>query len=105
MGGKRYSAREREELLNCLSNWQESVAGFAKVHGVSVGTLYNWKQQLADRSPEADLGFVEIGQPLSPELGVHLTLNIGGVGYSPFFGQKTRIFKLIFTPRSGFADG
>ena len=79
MGGRRYSAREREELLDCLANWQDSIAGFAKVHGVSVGTLYNWKQQIADKSPEADLGFVEIGQPLSPELGVHLTLNIGSV--------------------------
>ena len=62
-----------------MANWQESIAGFAKVHGVSVGTLYNWKRQLAHRSPEADLGFVEIGQPLSPELGVHLTLKIGSV--------------------------
>jgi transposase-like protein len=71
MERRRYSALEREELLKFLSNWPESIAGFAKVHGVSVGTLNNWNQQLADRSPEADLGFVEIGQPLSSELGVH----------------------------------
>jgi len=79
MGGKRYSAREREELLHCLANWQESIAGFAKAYGVSVGTLYNWKQQSMRRGSDAEPGFVEIGQPFSPEIGAHLTLNIGSV--------------------------
>ena len=85
MRGKKYSAQEREELLKSMAKRKESIAQFAKAHGVSVGTLYNWQQQAAELSPKAGSGFVEISRPISVGLGAQLTLKHGKV--SMYFDQ------------------
>jgi transposase-like protein len=44
MAGKKYSSARRQELLALLEKRSGSMASFARRHGVSLATLYNWQQ-------------------------------------------------------------
>ena len=79
MGRRKYSAQDREALLEGLANCKEGISVYAKAHGVSVGTLYNWQQQAGQVKPDSGAGFVEIGQQVSFEEKGSLILRLGDV--------------------------
>ena len=79
MGRRKYSAQEREALLKGLANCKEGISVYAKSQGVSVGTLYNWQQQLGQVKRDPGAGFVEIGQPAPLEERGSLILRMGDV--------------------------
>jgi transposase-like protein len=75
MARKKYNAAERSELLRQLAKRTESMAGFAKKHGVSAATLYKWQGM----QEESGGGFVEIKGPAAQPAGRHLLLRAGEV--------------------------
>jgi transposase-like protein len=85
MGRKRYSLQERALLLEQLANRDQSIAGFAKAHGVSVATLYHWQQQAADAGADTAGSFVEIKHPGASQDAAPLVLHAGGIALR--FGQ------------------
>jgi transposase-like protein len=75
MARKKYNAAERSELLTLLAKRTESMAGFAKKHGVSVATLYKWQGMQG----ETGGGFVEIKGPAAQQAEGPLLLRAGEV--------------------------
>jgi transposase-like protein len=75
MARKRYNAEERSELLSLLAKRTESMADFAKTHGVSLATLYKWQ----DVREETGGDFVEIRRPAAAQAGGPLLLRAGEV--------------------------
>lgn len=79
MARKKYSASRRTALLGLFARRTESIAHFAKRHGVSAATLYKWQQ--ADKE-NAGGSFVEITREDRPTQGQHLLLRAGEVSLS-----------------------
>lgn len=77
MGRKRYSAEERAALLEQLSNREESLAGFARAHGVSVATLYHWQRQAGTAEVVMTDHFTEIRRADPGQREGQLTLRLG----------------------------
>lgn len=79
MARKKYSASRRTELLGLFARRKESIARFAKTHGVSAATLYKWQQA---HKEEAGGSFVEITREDRAQQGQHLLLRAGEVSLS-----------------------
>ncbi len=79
MARKKYSASRRTALLGLFARRTESIAHFAKRHGVSAATLYKWQQ--ADKENAAG-SFVEITREDSAPQAPHLLVRVGEVSLS-----------------------
>lgn len=76
MPGKRFTKSQRRELLQQFQARTESIQQFAKRHGVSATSLYQWQQALdADPHP----GFVELKPEVATTGHCKLVLQYGGV--------------------------
>ncbi len=78
MARKKFSASRRTELLGLFARRTESIARFAKTHGVSAATLYKWQAH----KEEASGSFVEITREDGAPQGQHLLLRAGEVSLS-----------------------
>ena len=66
-------------MLGLFARRTESIAHFAKRHGVSAATLYKWQQAHRDKTGGS---FVEITREDRPTQGQHLLLRAGEVSLS-----------------------
>jgi Transposase len=73
----KYTESKREEILAAFANRPDSVESFARRHGVSVNTLYLWRDAQRVKPKQSELVFRPIEPPSSVFLPV--TVEIGGV--------------------------
>lgn len=73
MSRKHYSAEEKANLLNSLTNSTLSKPAFAKANGISLPTLYNWVKALSDQTEPV---FTEISIS-APEPPIAFGIRVG----------------------------
>jgi transposase-like protein len=78
MARKKYSASRRTALLGLFARRTESIARFAKTHGVSAATLYKWQAH----KEEGGGSFVEITREDKAPQAPHLLVRMGEVSLS-----------------------
>lgn len=67
---KKYNSIEKERIISAFERRSVSVEEFALSYGVSVGSLYRWKEALG-------YGFREVEVPVGRDETVFLRLRVG----------------------------